>query len=771
MAMLIGERVATESSASAEGQAAPEQAAPEHPEALSVPAPSMSVWAQINEHKVAQWTLAYGAAAYTLLHGTEMVSNAFQWPHLIVRILTLLLFLGVPIVATLAWFHGHRAQRRVGGVELTIITVLLVISGAALWYLARPSEGHAEPKAGATTTMATADSPPATKLPDNPTVAAAPKTIAILPFADLSPTHDMEYFTDGIAEELMNSLARVSSLRVIGRRSAFAFKGTNDDARTIGAMLKVDSILEGSVRKAGERIRISARLVRTQDGFSLWSENYDRKLNDVLDIQSSIAGEVAAALSPVINPAGPHASPAGEPPTKSPEAYNAYLRGIYQSQRLTDSSYLRARDEFRKALELDPQFALAHARLAEAYERLARAAIGNVAENRKLAASSLKQAVKLDPSIADLWWVRFWLESEVSTSIPALAKTLERALTASPDNGTVILLLAEQYLYLGRRDEALDLYERARRVDPLWVPAIYEVAKANYLYRGDRQRVLALLDEMESIAPENPLAADLRALMAFSEGRALDWDYWKAKAIELDPRDQPLHGYLSLDYGHFGMMDAAMYHARLCRDLNPQSAASDYNIAHIRLFSGNADAARPVVQRAVAEHPEDFLAQYARAELQYFTGDCGGAIHSFELAKPGYKQPAGSYSLMFNREQAVILVWCLRKQGDFTRAQDFARAFDQQMAPPITAGVMDGVQARMAAASGDRPALTQHLEALVKTNSMAFAFARHEPMIQPYLQDPQVKAMLDTLDARRAEWRRLLPKSSMRVPIPDINEP
>ena len=184
-------------------------------------------------------------------------------------------------------------------------------------------------------------------------------------------------------------------------------KALNDDARTIGEKLKVDSILEGSVRKAGERIRISARLVRTQDGFSLWSENYDRKLNDVLDIQSSIAGEVAAALSPVINPAaGPHASPAGEPLTKSPEAYNAYLRGIYQSQRLTDTNLLRARDEFRHALVLDPQFALAHARLAEAYVRLARSSIGNVAETRALAASSLKRAVELDPSIADLWWIR-----------------------------------------------------------------------------------------------------------------------------------------------------------------------------------------------------------------------------------------------------------------------------------------------------------------------------------------------------------------------------
>ena len=132
--------MATEPSASDEKLAAPEQDA-----ALSVPAPSMSVWARIKEHKVAQWTLAYAAAAYTLLHGTEMVSNALEWPHLLVRILTLLLLLGAPLVVTLAWYHGHRAERRVGRVELSIITALLVIAGAVLWHLARPHEEQAEP--------------------------------------------------------------------------------------------------------------------------------------------------------------------------------------------------------------------------------------------------------------------------------------------------------------------------------------------------------------------------------------------------------------------------------------------------------------------------------------------------------------------------------------------------------------------------------------------------------------------------------------------------
>ena len=570
----------------------------------------------------------------------------------------------------------------------------------------------------------------------------------------------MEYFADGIAEEMMNSLDRVGTLRVIGRRSAFAFKGTNEDARSIGEKLKVDSILEGSVRKAGDRIRISARLVRTRDGFSLWSQTYDRKLDDVLDIQSAIAGEVAAALSSTINPIS-------QVQTKNPEAYNAFLRGLHEFRRGKFADLRRARDEFLRAVTLDPQFALAHASLASTYDRLARSGFDNIAEYRSLRAASLDRAIQLDPQIADQWWVRTFLLGDAD-SLTQQVFNLERARAANPNNIESTGMLARAYLRLGRRAEALDLIERQRIADPLWIPAILNSANAHYLYVGDRQRALSLIDEAEALAPGDTQLADFRALMAFSEGRALDWDHWKAKAIESAPTDPPLHGYLSLDYGHLGVLDAAMYHARIAHELIPKSAGGAYNVAHIHLFSGNVDAARAVVHRVMAEQPEDFLAQRAQAELQYFTGDCSGAVHSLELAQPGLMQPAGSMDMMWDPDQAVLLVWCLRKLGDSKRAQDFARAFAVQIAPPVTAGVMDGLQARMAAAIGDRRALVQHLRVLVETKSMAFAFARHEPMIQPYLQEPEVKSLLDRLDAHRAEWRRILPKSSMRVPIPGI---
>ena len=601
------------------------------------------------------------------------------------------------------------------------------------------------------------------------TAAIAHATIAVLPFADLSPAKDMEYFADGIAEELMSSLAKVGNLRVIGRRSTFAFKGRNDDAQAIGEKLRVETILEGSVRKESGRIRISAQLTRTRDGVSLWAESYDRKLDDVLDIQGSIASEVVAALGPVV-----HRPPSSRVPgaydanlTRNAEAYSAYLRGRYLAARQSDSDLPRARDEFLRAVELDPQFAMAHAWLARTYSVLARRALADIPKYRSLASAALDRALKLEPAIGDIWWVRSQFIEGDNAPLALRASGLEHAFAASPDDAELMLRLGFTYLLLGRRSEARQLVERAYAADRLWPPAIATLASVSYGNDGNRQRALLLIDELESIAPADLRVPRLRSLIAFNEGRALDWDRWQARAVEVAPRDQPVHGYLALQYAQLGLLDAALHHAQASGDVNPDSAGGWFNIAHVHLFAGNLVAARPVVQEAMARRPADFLAQLAQAELQYFTNDCAGAVQSILLARPAYNQPAGALDLLGDPDHVAILVWCLRRQGNLARVAEMGRVFDLQYAPPVFPGLYDGWRARMAAARGDRGALVTHLTALAKTRSMAFAFSVHEPMIQPYLHDPEVKALLDTLDARRAEWRRIIPKSSMRVPIPD----
>ena len=217
------------------------------------------IWARLRHHKVMQWTLAYAAAAYTLLHGAEMVSNALHWPELVVRITLYSLILGLPIAMLLAWYHGHKAQHRISGPELAMLTVLLIMAGTLLWALSGTKAEHTEKTV--TTTGVIADT-----TSGKSTAPVAPRTaVAVLPFANLTGDVTKEYLGDGMAEELINTLSKVQGLKVPARTSTFAYKGRNTDIRRIANDLGVGTILEGSVRAAGKRIRITAQLINAQD--------------------------------------------------------------------------------------------------------------------------------------------------------------------------------------------------------------------------------------------------------------------------------------------------------------------------------------------------------------------------------------------------------------------------------------------------------------------------------------------------------------------------
>ena len=254
----------------------------------------------------------------------------------------------------------------------------------------------------------------------------------------------MEYFGDGIAEEIMSSLAKSGVIQVIGRRSAFLFKGKTDDIRTIAEKLRVEVILEGSVRKSGDRLRVAAQLVRARDGINLWSETYDRNLDDILDIQHSIASEVTAALSPVLGTAGGAESSAASY-TENAAAYQAYLRGIQLFRRENDEALDLARDEFHRAVQLDPRFALAHAWLARTYAMLARRAHGDMAENRALANASLDRALALAKEHA-----RIGRDTEVELVVYPPKRSLYEAL-ADPFGASDQSGLLSAFLGLGDR--------------------------------------------------------------------------------------------------------------------------------------------------------------------------------------------------------------------------------------------------------------------------------------------------------------------------------
>ena len=201
-------------------------------------------WGALQRRKVVQWGLLYLAGAWGALQGFEYLSDTYDWPRQLQQLATLVLLIGLPVVLVLAWYHGDRGEQRITTPEFAILTLLLLIGGGALWYYQRNSEGIVD-----ATPVATSRTGP----PGSPAVTDARPSLAVLPFADLSQTRDQEYLGDGLAEEILNQLAQVPALRLVGRTSSFSFKGKDEDLSTIGGKLGVEHLLEGSVRKSGDR--------------------------------------------------------------------------------------------------------------------------------------------------------------------------------------------------------------------------------------------------------------------------------------------------------------------------------------------------------------------------------------------------------------------------------------------------------------------------------------------------------------------------------------
>jgi TolB-like protein len=349
------------------------------------------IWERIKAHKVVQWTLAYAAAAYTLLHVTEMISEAMEWPHLIARVLTLALVLGAPVVITLAWYHGAKGLRRFSAAELTIITILLMIAGSVLWSIQR---NRGEP--GASARVATSNAAPNVAMP--PATPAAPRTaIAVMPFANLTGDPSKDYLGDGMSEELINVLTKVPGLKVPARTSSFAYKGRNTDIRQIAKDLGVGTVLEGSVRAAGKRIRITAQLINAQDGLHIWSETYDERFTDLFELQDHLAKAIVQALQGSLN-GSPRAPVTTAPPTQDMEAYQLYLQAR-SIQNGTEPRLKQALALYDQALARDPKFARAYSAMAEirAVYMVLGYPLPHALEDAEREAN---QALALDPNLA-----------------------------------------------------------------------------------------------------------------------------------------------------------------------------------------------------------------------------------------------------------------------------------------------------------------------------------------------------------------------------------
>jgi TolB-like protein len=310
---------------------------------------------RLKQRKLVQWALAYVAAAFALLQGIDIVAQRFEWPGETVRLVIIALSVGLFVTLVLAWYHGERGAQKVSGTELLIIGLVLAMGGGLLWRFATAY-------------------PQKQRISSNTDISA--KSIAVLPFVNMTADKQNEFFADGLSEEILNSLARIDGMRVIGRTSSFQFKGKAEDLRTIGETLGAANVLEGSVRREGDRARITAQLIHTSDGIHLWSETYDRTLTDTLAVQLDIAEHVAGALDVVLDDKQRAEMRAAG--VKDVDAFIAYQKGLKlyadahnpEKSRDVIEGLRLANKEFDRAIALEPGFSQSYFQAADLYDHI-----------------------------------------------------------------------------------------------------------------------------------------------------------------------------------------------------------------------------------------------------------------------------------------------------------------------------------------------------------------------------------------------------------------
>ncbi len=363
-----------------------------------------------------------------------------------------------------------------------------------------------------------------------PPVAIPEKSIAVLPFVDMSEKKDQEYFSDGLSEELLDLLAQLSDLRVAARTSSFYFKGKAEDVAAIGQKLRVAHVLEGSVRKAGSRIRVTAQLIRADNGYHVWSKTYDRDVKDIFEVQDEISGAVVDALKVQLLSSRPLTS---RHQTDNTEAYSQYLLGNQLRQRDTPESNEQARAAYQKAIALDPNYAAAYSGLSDSEWRLADMRTNNPDDYARASAAADK-AIALDPDAPEGYWARGQLHYVYYYDWSAAQADYEKALALDPAFGPAGVDHALLLATLGRLPEAIEALRKIITRDPLSVPAWRRLA-ALLMDSGRFAEVPEAIARIRAIGGDddaNLFSADLdlfegRPQQALDHYRTQKWQVWQ----------------------------------------------------------------------------------------------------------------------------------------------------------------------------------------------------------------------------------------------------
>lgn len=438
----------------------------------------MSMFTELSRRNVFRVAAAYTVTAWLVAQVAELALDSFGTPDWVIKTLLLFLALGLPIAVIFAWAYEMTPEGLKREKDVDRTASITDQTGKKINYLIIGVLATA--LVISLVTHSSRDEPASSTVRSESVAETNERSIAVLPFVNMSDDPENEYFSDGISEELLNVLVKVDGLRVASRTSSFSFKGKDTPIPAIAEALKVGHVLEGSVRKAGDTVRITAQLIDVETDRHLWSETYDRKLEDIFVIQDEIAAHIVDALKIALGAGEVVETPSK--PTEDLGAYEAYLKGRYLWQQRGEESIRKAIELFTQATETDPQFARAWASLAAAHITLPTYANVGADEHYRLALDHANRALEIDPGIAEAHAVLGDVSRVFERNDPmTISAHYRKAVELGPKVPTGYLWYAEFLLGAGRINAAEENIKRAIALDPLH-PGTLSIA--GYIYEA-----------------------------------------------------------------------------------------------------------------------------------------------------------------------------------------------------------------------------------------------------------------------------------------------
>jgi len=468
------------------------------------PTPSRltSLLDRLRQRKLAQWVVAYLAGAWLVMQVVDVLGDRWMWPLGLQRAIDVLLVVGLAAVLVLAWYHGERGRQRVSGPELLILAMLFAIGGSLIAMSSRPTAelAAAAPAEDGVAAPGEDDGRPA---------------VAVLPFENRSGLEQDIYFTDGVHDEILGRLSGVSALKVISRTSVMSYRGSPKNVRDIAAELGVGAVLEGAVQRAGDQVRIIVQLIDARSDAHLWSQTYDRQLDpeNLFRVQSEIATQVANALSAELTPV--ERARVTHVPTLNLSAYRHYMLGRHFWNRRDQEGMDSAAVHFQAALREDPQYARAHAGLADVH-LLGYGPAGD--GGLPLALAAARRALAIDPALAEAHTSLAYATMLYEWDWAAAERSFLRAIELDPSYATAHQWYAELLVTLGRTEEAIREVRVAESLDPLSMIISWNVARILAFSRR-HEEALAQLDRVAQRYPNAERVLGLRMIELLIVGR------------------------------------------------------------------------------------------------------------------------------------------------------------------------------------------------------------------------------------------------------------